>query len=48
MDYIFNTLINLVKSTPNDTDLGKKVRALIQPFINEQRPTNENKQLLKD
>lgn len=48
MDYLISTIINMVKTTPNDTDLGKKIRSIIQPLISEQRPTNEGKQILKD
>ena len=45
-DYLINTIIQMVKSTPNDADLGKKIRNIIVPLIQEQRP-NDNKQILK-
>jgi len=30
MDTLTQIIINMVKTTPNDVDLGKKVRALVQ------------------
>ena len=36
---------NMVKTTPNDTELGKKVRALIHQMAPEL--IKENKQILK-
>ena len=44
-DYLINMIINMVKNTPNDTELGKKVRSIILPLIHEQGP-NGNKQIL--
>lgn len=45
-DYLINAIIQMVKSTPNDTDLGKKIRNIIAPLIHEQQPNN-NKQILR-
>lgn len=45
MDPLTQIIINMVKTTPNDTDLGKKVRALIQEMGVQQ--INEGKQILK-
>lgn len=45
-DYLINTIIQMVKNTPNDTDLGKKIRSIIAPLIQEQNPNN-NKQILR-
>lgn len=45
-DYLINTIIQMVKSTPNDTDLGKKIRNIITPLIYEQG-RGDNKQILK-
>lgn len=45
MDTVTQIIINMVKTTPNDTDLGKKVRALIQDMGIQ--TINENKKILK-
>ena len=45
MDILTQIIINMVKTTPNDTDLGKKVRALIHEMG--VQSINEDKQILK-
>ena len=45
MDPLTQIIINMVKTTPNDTDLGKKVRALVQEMGIQ--TINESKQILK-
>jgi hypothetical protein len=46
-DHLIQTLVMMVKTNPNDTELGKKVRAILSSLVNEQ--TNSGtKQLLKD
>lgn len=45
-DYLINTIIQMVKNTPNDTELGKRIRSIIAPLIYEQGPNN-NKQILR-
>lgn len=45
MDPLTQIIINMVKTTPNDVDLGKKVRALVQEMGIQ--TINENKQILK-
>ncbi len=47
-DYLISTIIQMVKNTPNDTDLGKKIRNIIVPLIYEQGNSNGTKQFLKD
>lgn len=42
---LLQIIINMVKTTPNDTDLGKKIRTLIQEMG--VQSINENKQILK-
>lgn len=41
---VLATLVSMVRSTPNDTDLGKKVRALISSMT---ESTNTDKHILK-
>jgi hypothetical protein len=45
-DYLINTIIQMVKNTPNDMELGKKIRNIIAPIIYEQG-LNGSKQILK-
>lgn len=45
MDTLTQIIINMVQTTPNDLDLGKKVRALIQDMSIQS--INEDKQILK-
>ncbi len=45
MDTLTQIIINMVKTTPNDVDLGKKVRALVQEMG--VQSINESKQILK-
>jgi hypothetical protein len=45
-DYLINTIIQMVKNTPNDMELGKKIRNIIAPLIHEQGSGN-TKQILK-
>jgi len=45
MDTVTQIIINMVKTTPSDADLGKKVRALIQDMGIQ--TINENKKILK-
>ena len=42
---LLQIIINMVKTTPNDTDLGKKIRTLVEEMGI--RTINENKQILK-
>lgn len=42
MDTLSQIVINLVKTTPNDTDLGKKVRAVVQAMVTEQDKQSKN------
>jgi|LakMenE01Jun11ns_1017448.scaffolds.fasta_scaffold9423275_2 hypothetical protein len=44
-DYLITTIINMVKNTPNDMELGKKIRNIITPLIYEQG--QNSKQILK-
>jgi hypothetical protein len=44
-DYLINTIISIVKNTPNDMELGKKIRNIIAPLIYEQGQSG--KQILK-
>ncbi len=46
-DHLIQTLVMMVKTNPNDTELGKKVRAILSSLVNEQTNSG-NKQLLKD
>lgn len=45
MDALTQIIINMVKTTPNDADLGKKVRALVRDMG--LGPINEGKQIIK-
>lgn len=45
MDTVTQIIVNMVKTTPNDQELGKKVRALVQQMGISQ--INEGKQILK-
>jgi hypothetical protein len=45
-DYLINTIIQMVKNTPDDMELGKKIRNIIAPLIHEQGSGN-TKQILK-
>lgn len=43
-EHLIQTLIMMVKSTPNDTELGAKVRAILSSMVKEN--TSGTKQLL--
>ncbi len=45
-DYLLQTIINTVKNTGNDAELGAKIRALISPII-QSHGIQEGKTLLK-
>jgi hypothetical protein len=45
-DYLILTIINIVKSTGNDAELGAKIRAIINPIIQAQG-LQEGKNILK-
>jgi hypothetical protein len=45
MDTLTQIIVNMVKTTPNDVELGKKIRALVQEMG--VQSINENKQILK-
>lgn len=45
MDTLLQILLNMVRSTPSDADLGKKVRSLVKDMAPDL--IKENKQILK-
>lgn len=45
-EHLIQTILMMVKTTPNDTELGNKVRAILSSMVKEN--TSGNKQLLKD
>lgn len=45
-DYLLQTIINMVKNTSNDAELGAKIRNIITPIVQSQG-IQEGKTLLK-
>jgi hypothetical protein len=45
-DYLIQTIINMVKNSGNDAELGAKVRAIMAPIIQAQG-LQEGKNILK-
>ena len=45
-DYLMQTIINMVKNSANDEELGAKIRAIITPIIQSQG-LQEGKTILK-
>lgn len=45
MDTMIQMIINMIKNTPNDQELGKKIRAFLAPVMSEQN--NNDKKILK-
>lgn len=45
-DYLIQTIINMVKNSGNDAELGAKIRAIITPIIQSQG-LQEGKNILK-
>ena len=45
MDTMIQMIISMVRNTPNDQELGKKVRAFITPIMSEQN--NNDKKILR-
>jgi len=41
-DALIRAIVEMIKSTPNDQELGKKVRALLSPTMYEQGQTSKN------
>jgi len=45
-DYLLQTIINIVKNSSNDAELGAKIRSIITPIIQSQG-IQEGKSLIK-
>ena len=41
-DALIRAIIEMIKSTPSDQELGRKVRALLNPTMYEQGQTSKN------